>query len=167
MPSPGAALSPVFTILKLSEHHPFGFLWRLYDMVMVKSLAFGTWFNVQPLSPPQRSEGQDWKFLLSQGWFSWPPAPIFRGRSKSHLANITKKHLYCSHYLGNSKGFGSSVPETGTEIKYKFLINYNITVHNYKILNMTVSYRVHSAVRSRVLYPMWLINSEVTDYLTS
>ena len=38
-----------------------------------------------------------------------------------------KRHLHGSHHLGNSE-FRSSVPETGTKIKYTFLlINHNIT----------------------------------------
>lgn len=46
------------------------------------------------------------------------------------------------------------MPEIGTKTKYTFLtINYNITVHNYKILNTTMLYRVNSAARNRILYP--------------
>lgn len=38
---------------KLSEPHPFGFLWRLHYIRMIKSLAIEDWFNLQPLSHPQ------------------------------------------------------------------------------------------------------------------
>ena len=37
-------------------------------------------------------------------------------------------HLYHSYHLGNSKSFRGSELETGTKIKYIFIINHNITV---------------------------------------
>ena len=38
-----------------------------------------------------------------------------------------KRHLHNSYHLENSKGFRSSVRETGTKVKYVFLIiNHNI-----------------------------------------
>lgn len=40
--------------------------------------------RLSPCSPP--SQGWDWKFLWSPGWFSWQLTPI--PRSQSHLMNV-------------------------------------------------------------------------------
>lgn len=45
-----------------------------------------------------------------------------------NLGQKTERMLLCSYALGNSKGFRSSVPETGIKTKYIFLIvNHSIT----------------------------------------
>lgn len=51
---------------ELSEPSPLEFLMRLpYIRRLIKSRATGDWFHLEPLSPPQRSEGWDWNFWSS------------------------------------------------------------------------------------------------------
>lgn len=56
------------------------------------------------------------------------------GVAQSHLIKVTKDTCFYSHYLGNSSGFRSSVPETEMKTKYVFLINHNITTCQQVVL---------------------------------
>lgn len=49
----------------------------------IKSLSIAYWFALQPLTPPGRSEGWNWKFNpLINGCVSWQP-PLILGTSQS------------------------------------------------------------------------------------
>ena len=48
---------------------------------------------------------------------------LHASQESPHLAE--QKRPLCSHQLGHCKGFRNSVPETGTKIKYVFLIVYH------------------------------------------
>ena len=118
----------VFMNLKLSKPSPFwGFMEvssQRYDWPNHWSLAIE--LNLQPLSPPWRLGGQEWDWKLQHSNHvicspsKHPPSLGYPGTFQKSLINI-KRHPYCSHHLGNSKGFRSSVPETGQRPNTYFL----------------------------------------------
>ena len=99
---------------------------------LITSLTIGNWYH--SLAPPHLPGGWEWgwKFQPSNPLIGYPGnQPPSLGASKSHLIHITKDTFISSHHSGNSKGFRSSVPETGTKTRYIFLIiNHSITITN-------------------------------------
>ena len=100
---------------KLSKPPPLGFYGGFTAKAwLIKSLVTGDWFNIQPLSPPQKSvRWGDWKFQPSNQKLT--PLVAFQ----SHHININSglvergvlwisRHHYGSYYLGNYKDFRSS-----------------------------------------------------------
>lgn len=111
---------------KLSEPSPLGFFWGLHYIGMIKSLATDDWFNLRPLSSPQRSgDGTKSSNPLIEWWLYWQPAPILRNFPKV-IIHITTR-TFITRYLGNFKGFGSSVPEQGGRPNTYFLLKLTIT----------------------------------------
>ena len=81
-----------------------------------------TELNLWPLFPPQRSEGWDWDFQPSNHMV----ISMLRHFQKSPSLRNKKYRYFFIRKI--SKGFRSFVPEMGTNIKYIFIINHNITV---------------------------------------
>lgn len=103
-------------------------------------IGFGIWINLQPLSPPWRPEGWDWKLQPSNHRTGSSGNPHPQVLSKGCL-NIQKTPLR-SHHLRNSKGFRGSVPETRMKTKYIFIIlNHNITYAQSRRYNPMFSSR--------------------------
>ena len=90
-------------------------LWVLYggfitQAWLMKPLAIGYWFNIQPFSSPRRSEGGTESSNTLITWLVFPP---------SHLINITKD-TFIALITGNSKGFRGSVSKIGMKINIFF-----------------------------------------------
>lgn len=115
-------------------------------LFMEASLHKHEWLNHRPLEielnlqrppPPAfcRSRGWGWKFQTYNHRVGSPSnlLPFLQDSYKSPHSHY-KRHLYCSHHLGNSKCFRSSVPEM--RMKTKYISYYESQNHNPVILNL-------------------------------
>ena len=95
--------------------HLFGFLRRLHYIGTIKYLVIGDQFNLQCLSSPQKSGSGTKSFnLLNALLVALATSPYSQTWSKCHLLNITK-NTSIFLFIGNSKNFRSSMPETMDE----------------------------------------------------
>ena len=104
---------------------------------LINSLAIWDWTQSQvPLPSQEVRSGWDWKFQSSNHMVcSSGNKPLSLGAFQNASHQHNKRDFYGSLCLGNSKGFRSSVPETGTKPSYIFLtLDHNIARGQKRVL---------------------------------